>query len=102
MGIDGGAARGAHRILRRADERGHHAAEALADGEPVWIGLQPAIDAERLPLLERGLDRALSVSGEQTEGVAVKVDRAVRKIEAITKRSEWIHGVERTSVGFGG
>ena len=59
--VDGGGAGGDDFVRLRADERSHHRAEPLAQREPARFGRHPAVDTERLPLIERGQDGGFGV-----------------------------------------
>jgi hypothetical protein len=76
------------------DQRRQERAELLTDGEPGRIRAEPAVDAERLPLLEGAQRLGLGVAGEEPQRVPVEVDASRQQVKTLSEASQRIGRVE--------
>src|SRR4051812_38146532 len=82
------------RLRLGPDERREERPQLLAEREPGRIRAEPAVDTERLPLLERPQRLGLGVAGEESQRVPIQVDASRRQVKALPEASEGIGGVE--------
>src|SRR5215213_1196944 len=62
------------RLRLSPDQRHKERPQILAEGEPGRIRAEPAVDTERLPLLERAQRLGLGVAREDSQRVPIEVD----------------------------
>src|SRR5215213_4424740 len=82
------------RLRLGPDQRRDERSQLLAEGEPGRIRAEPAVDTERLPLLERPQRRGLRIPGEESQRVPVEVDASRQQVKALPEAVQRIGGVE--------